>query len=77
MATGRQSDNDEVRRAAREGLAIGLHRHLPGAVGLVTKGIPLCGLAAFAHLVLGIEISGSAFSTVIAYLCFGRWMYSA
>lgn len=57
--------NDDVRRAAREGLAHGLREHLPGAVGIVTKGIPLCAVGAFAHLALGMSMSGSAISAAL------------
>jgi hypothetical protein len=62
----------KVKLAARQGLASGLRDHLPGAVGLVVKGIPLCALAAFAHLVLEIGIPGTAISTVLAYFGLGK-----
>jgi hypothetical protein len=38
-----------MRRATRDGLAEGLRQHLPGAVGIALKGLPLCLFAAFAH----------------------------
>lgn len=65
MAECRQFDRGDVRRAAREGLANGLRDHLPGAVGIVTKGAPLCGVGAFAHLALGLSMSGSAVSAAL------------
>jgi hypothetical protein len=65
VADRRQADDDDVRRAAREGLANGLREHLPGAVGIVTKGAPLCGVGTFAHLVLGLSVSGSAISAAL------------
>jgi hypothetical protein len=54
----RQAKNGDLRLAACEGMASGLREHMPGAVGIVTKGLPLCAEGAFAHLVLGIEIPG-------------------
>lgn len=66
------ASDGEMRRAARSGLSVGLRRHLPGAVGLVAKGVPLCALGAFAHLVLGVGIPGSAVSVLLAYLGLGR-----
>lgn len=65
MADRGPADDDDVRRAAREGLARGLREHLPGAVGIVTKGIPLCAVGAFAHLILGMSMSGSAISAAL------------
>lgn len=46
---------DEIRQTVIEGLAEGLRRHLPGAVGLVAQGIPICLLAAFGHFALGMS----------------------
>lgn len=46
---------DDVRRATCVGLAEGLREHLPGAVGIVVKGLPLCLIAAFAHGVLDVS----------------------
>jgi hypothetical protein len=68
---GHQSD-DEVIRALRQGVAVGLRRHLPGGVGLLVKGVPLCGLGAFLHLVLGVDLSTSAAVAVLAHLGIGR-----
>jgi hypothetical protein len=47
-------------RAWRQGIAHGLRDHLPGAVGIVAKGTPLCGIATFAHLVIGASIPATA-----------------
>jgi hypothetical protein len=58
----------KVRDAAEIGLARGLERHLPGAVGLVAKGVPLCAIAAFLVLVLGVGIPETAISGLLAYL---------
>jgi hypothetical protein len=62
----RRLGDDRLKQAAREGLAEGLRLHLPGAVGIVTKGIPLCAAISFAHFVLGMGLPGSAISTVVA-----------
>jgi len=48
-------DNGEVKMAIRQGLAEGFRIHLPGTVGLFTKGIIVCALMAFAHFVVEIE----------------------
>lgn len=50
-----QNGRGKVSKAIRDGLAVGFRRHLPGAVGLVTKGLPLCAFLAFAHFVLDVE----------------------
>jgi hypothetical protein len=42
-------------RATRNGLAEGLRQHLPGAVGIALKGVPLCLFAAFAHGTLDVS----------------------
>jgi hypothetical protein len=55
------AQDHDVGLALREGLATGLREHLPGAVGLIAHGIPLCGLMAFAHFVLGATWIPSAF----------------
>ena len=65
MAERRLGD-DDLKQAAREGLADGLRLHLPGAVGIVTKGIPLCAASSFVHFVLGMGLPGSAMSAVVA-----------
>lgn len=49
----------EVRRAFRDGVSVGLRDHVPGAVGILAKGIPICLLAAFAHFVLGVSVPGT------------------
>jgi hypothetical protein len=66
-------DAGDVGGALRVGLADGLREHLPGAVGLVTKGTPLCVFAAFAHFALGassakavIAMLGGGFGTATA-----------
>jgi hypothetical protein len=66
VANCRPAYEDDVWRAAREGLAHGLREHLPGAVGIVTKGVPLCAVGTFAHLVLGASVSGGAISAALA-----------
>jgi hypothetical protein len=48
--------NGEVGLAIHEGLAEGLRRHLPGAVGLIVKGLPLCAFLAFSHFALGVDL---------------------
>lgn len=61
------STETDVRGAVLEGLATGARRHLPGTVGLVVKGIPLCAGAAYAHLALGVSVPDSTVgSTVLA-----------
>jgi hypothetical protein len=57
-------DDDNVVRAAREGLAHGLRDHLPGAVGIAIKGSTACAICAVAHLVLGISVPGSLISAM-------------
>jgi hypothetical protein len=47
-------------------LAQGLREHLPGAVGIVTKGVPICALSGFAHFVLGVSVSDTALATLLA-----------
>lgn len=66
MADRHPADDDDVGRAAREGLAGGLREHLPGAVGIVTKGAPLCAIGAFTHFVLGISVPVSTLATGFA-----------
>ena len=46
-------ETGNLQQAAREGLAIGLREHIPGALGILLRGCPLMGFAAFAHFVLG------------------------
>lgn len=50
MAEPRKPDGDmhAVRRAACEGLAEGARQHLPGAIGILSKGGCLCVIAALA-----------------------------
>jgi hypothetical protein len=67
-----RKSQSELRRAWREGISAGLRLHLPGAVGLVTKGVPLCAIAAFVHVVLGISVTASTVATVLAYIGMGR-----
>jgi putative effector of murein hydrolase len=69
----RRRPPSEVRQAASRGLAAGLQQHLPGTVGLVAKGIPLCCFAAFAHLVLGVEVSVTLPPLALALLGLSRW----
>jgi len=42
----------DIRQAARDALAVGVRRHLPDAVGLVLRGVPIGASAAYAHYVL-------------------------
>lgn len=55
-AAPQQADGDlaGVRHAMCEGFAEGLRDHLPGAVGIAVKGLPLCLFGAFAHEVLDV-----------------------
>jgi hypothetical protein len=66
VADHHQAEDDDVWRAANDGVAQGLREHLPGAVGVVTKGISLCAVGAFAHLALGMSTSGSAIPPALA-----------
>lgn len=63
--------DEDVGRAVRQGLVVGLREHLPGAVGIVAKGTPLCAVAAFAHLVLGATVPASAVSAALASVGLG------
>jgi hypothetical protein len=63
----------DLRQAACEGLAEGLREHLPGAVGIVAKGIPLCTLGTLTHLIVGVSVPGSAISVVLAGV--GSWAW--
>jgi hypothetical protein len=66
VADCRPADDDDVKQATREGLVRGLREHLPGAVGIVMKGIPMCAVGAFAHFVLGMSMSGSVISAALS-----------
>lgn len=46
----------EIREASVEAIADGIRRYLPGAVGILVIGIPICLLVALAHLVLGFSV---------------------
>jgi hypothetical protein len=74
VANHRPAGDDDVRRAAREGIADGLREHLPGAVGILAKGTPLCALGAYTHLVLGISAPGSAISVGLAGAGGSAWL---
>jgi hypothetical protein len=54
------SDDGRVGQAFLEALAEAIRLHLPGAVGLVLKGVPLCALMAFTHFVIGTDWFTSA-----------------
>jgi hypothetical protein len=61
----------EIQRAAREAVASGLRRHGPDAVGIVIKGLPICGLAAFAHFVLESSIPVTAIGATAVRMIIG------
>jgi hypothetical protein len=54
-----------VRRAAREGLADGLSRHLPGTVGIVLKGGAVCALGTFLQVGLGLDVAPTVASSAL------------
>jgi hypothetical protein len=53
-----------VKQSLRDGLAQSLREHLPDAVGIVTKGTPVCSIAAALQLVLAMSIARTTVSTV-------------
>jgi hypothetical protein len=56
---------DGVDAGMADGVAQGLRRHLPGGVGILVKGAPLCLLCAFVHFVLGIALPASAIAVLV------------
>lgn len=85
VANRRPSDQTEltIRRAIRDGLASGieagladglahgLRRHVPGAVAILAKGIPLCAFSAFLHLVLGVDLPAIAIAAFLGAMGIG------
>lgn len=54
----------EVGKATTDAVTTGVRTYGPQAVGLVLIGVPLCGLAAFSHFVLGVPaVLSSAIGT--------------
>jgi hypothetical protein len=48
--------------ALRDGTAEGFRQHVPGAVGLLVKGVSLCLIGMFAHFVLDMDFGSPAAS---------------
>jgi hypothetical protein len=51
--------NSPIRHARSDGAVEGIRTHLPAAVGVVLTGTIGCGLAAFAHFVLGLPVTAA------------------
>ena len=62
----RHTRSRSVKTAFQEGVAEGCRKHLPGAVGIVAKGAPLCAIAGYAHFVLGMNVPQTALGLLIA-----------
>jgi hypothetical protein len=61
-----QADRSSIKLALREGVAEGCREHLPGAVGIVAKGVPACVIVGYVHFGLGVGVSQTAIGTILA-----------